>query len=226
MRTAIQTGGAILAFIWTAVSLVLGGLGMVNVFGWIVPWHWFALGGFLCFCGLTVWRMIELQQAIQEIRDAMPSVEVRPMRNDDYCLEVTNIGNTGTFEAQVQILEGEDFVRGLPQTYSAYWDRTKKDKSQILKGHKDKLVIATLEIPSDGRMSMNLCFYYYSSEYFQASYDEAIRYRHSNSWIVGSNQVVRPEFILRVTISSEPSLKEGAFTHNYELSSDSFTEMP
>lgn len=226
MRTTIKIGGTILSALFTIITNVLTVREIGAVYGYDIEWQWFTLGGFIVFLGFVGWWLSDLHNYVRRLESAKPSIEVRPANDlHDYYLEVKNIGSTGTFEAQVELVKGKSYVFGLPQMYSACWDKTNNNKTQIMKGHKDKLKIATLEIPARV-LSMSLRFYYYSSYYFEGSYVEGIRYSDSTSWIPGSNQVVVPEFTLRITISSEPSLKEGSFVRNYKLSSSGLEELP
>lgn len=201
---------------WTAASLMLDVFGVVTIAGWVVPWQWFALGGFLCFCIFIIWRDVEQHQIIQD----RPSVKVSPVdeRRSFFYLEVENVGGAATFEAQVEIVKGKEFVSLLPDRYSPYWDETKHKKTQIMKGHKNRLLVASLHMSGSAPMPMNFRFHYWESAYFEGMLFEGIRSIDSTSWIPGGKGLVIPKFILRVTISSDPSLREELFDKYYELS--------
>lgn len=154
-----------------------------------------------------------------------PIIEVTPkMDYHDIYLDVHNIGEYAEFEAQVELLDGKNYALALPQIYSAYWDRTKRDKTKIMKGHKDRLKVANLEIAPRGLL-MSFRLHYYETSYFEGVPLERIKSVNSTSWIPGSDQVSKPCFTLKVTISSNPSLKDGVFSRAYELSSEGFSEI-
>jgi hypothetical protein len=196
----------------------------------IPRWVWISLFlvGFIVAPFISFHRLRQERDQIkiqlESIRNAQPLIEVTPeMDNRDiYYLNVHNVGEYAEFEAQIEVLEGKSFALGLPEIYSAYWDRTKRDKTEIMKGQKDKLNIATLQMQTRV-LSACFRFHYYGTSYFGESL-EGIHSVDSTSWIPGSDQVLKPAFKLKVTISAKPSLKDGAFSRVYELSPDGFSE--
>jgi hypothetical protein len=197
----------------------------------IPMWVWITLGlvglmvaPFIAFHKLRCKRD-EIRTELDDIRNAQPLIEVTPKKdNRDIYLDVYNVGEYAEFEAQVEVLEGKSYAHGLLDMYSAYWDRTKRDKTKIMKGHRDRLNIATLEMNT---RVLSACFrlHYYETRYFEHSPVEGIMSFNSTSWIPGSDQVVKPCFKLKVTISSNPSMKDGAFSRVYELSPEGFSEI-
>lgn len=197
----------------------------------IPMWVWITLGlaglmvaPFIAFHKLRLKRD-EIRTELVSIRDAQPLIEVTPEidNRDIYYLDVHNVGEYAEFEAQVEVLEGKSYAFALPTTYSAYWDRTQRDKTQIMKGHRDKLKIANLELQT-GVLTASFRLHYYETRYFERALIEGIEFAVSTSWIPGSDKVVKPCFKLKVTISSNPSMKDGAFSRVYELSPEGFSE--
>lgn len=216
------------------INFVVAGVGAYLDISNAVPipmWVWISLflvglivAPFISFHRLRFERdKIKIQ--LESIRNAQPLIEVTPKKDnhDIYYLDVHNVGEYAEFEAQVELLEGKSFAFGLPDIYPAYWDRTKRDKTQIMKGHRDRLNIATLEMHIRV-LSACFRFHYYETSYFEGSPLERIGSVNSTSWIPGIVQVLKPCFKLKVTISSNPSLRDGAFSKVYELSPEGFSE--
>ena len=227
MRNVIQVGSLILSGILTAASIASSAMGIASIFGFIVPWEWIALVGFICFCGVTIWRMSEHSQRIKKFEEVRPSVKVKPVReHDSFFLEVENVGGAGTFEAQVEVVKGKEHVLGLPGKYSPYWAETMDKETEMMNGLKKRLTIASLITPSPQLVFMKFRFHYWELNYCEYSRIEGIRGIDSISWVPGSKQTVMPNFVIRVTISSAPSLREGAFIRDYQLSADGLIESP
>jgi len=218
---------AVVRLWWFVVAGVASIAGIIINFvqGTIIPsWVWAAIG----FLALLIAQFVAFHR-VRVDRDRLqrqpaPAIEVTPKIDyHDIYLDVHNIGEYAEFEAQVELLDGRSFAYALPQIYSAYWDKTKRDKTKIMKGQRDRLKIANLELPTRV-LSESFRLHYYETSYFEGVPVEGIRSVDSTSWIPGSDQVAKPRFKLKVTISSNPSLKDGVFSRVYELSPDGFSE--
>jgi hypothetical protein len=185
------------------------------------PWYVWALA-FLLFLLLAA-----LEGAYREIsrRDASitreppeqyerPSITVTVI-NDPRCrmyLEVLNSGEYGEFQAQIEMLDGRSFVHGIvraPATYTGYWERTAGPMAKLPQGHKDRLMIGTWDV--DHRVPlMSMIMYFYDAQKQElASYG-------TTSWLPGAGTgTIPPSFRFRITISSVPRMKDGAFVGEY-----------
>ncbi len=156
---------------------------------------------------------------LQEQLDTRPSIEVSIANSIRDCyLDVKNSGAVGEFKAQVKIMSGAEQALGLPQIYSAYWVAAAGHVAQIMREHVDKIRIASIETT---HVLMKLRLYFYDVA------NSRVNWVDSSSWTpTQGNQIVRPEFVLRVTISSRPSLREGTFIRCYKLSLNGLEELP
>lgn len=163
-------------------------------------------------------------------RGAKPSIEVRPVNDfDDYYLEVKNTGSTGTFEAQIEMLEGHIFEVHKLDRYSACWESTRGRQAQIVNSLTDRVRIARFVSHPPYYQTQHLDLYYHDP---QTSQEEHV---DSDSYIVGATvtskngkerPLTRPEFILRVTINAAEGLREGPFIKKYKLGLGGLEELP
>lgn len=223
MRTIFKVGGTILSALWTLVfnALTLAGVG--TFLGYEIDWRWFTLGGFIAFIVFAGWWIVGLYHRIHELSANKPSIKVRPRNEfDNYYLEVKNIGNTATFQAEIEIVEGKEHLipYSFEKQYKACWETTRGREAQILKDHTDLVRMAHFMSSPPYYQSQHLNLYYYDPTSGQENHID------SSSYLVGAKLVsengkekplTRPELVLRVTISSEPSLKEGSFVNKYKL---------
>jgi hypothetical protein len=216
------------------VDILSGGTGAyLDISGkWGFPtWLWLSmLGVALIIVPFIVFhkRRLIWEKTLEElnaIKNQRPEIDTAiSKQNNDFDIEVLNKGEDAEFEAQVEIVNGGDFVRSLPRNYSAYWVKTKKDKTEIKKGHKDSLKIASLSMGYTPIHSMTFQLHYYEITYFENSVFPRIVAADSTSWIPGNTQVVKPCISLKITISSKPSMISGAFTRTYTLSDEGLSE--
>ncbi len=135
-----------------------------------------------------------------------------------------NSGEDAEFEAQIEVLDGRDFVLSLPQNYSAYWEKTKNDKIDLKKGQRDWLKIASLQIPTPSLL-FSFRVHYYEITCFENSTFPRITYANSSAWLPGNTASLKPCISLKVTISSKPSMIDGAFIRTYRLSDKGLAEV-
>jgi hypothetical protein len=212
-------------WVWVVILEVLGSavgayLDISNTLS-IPIWLWltFLLLGLIIAPFLAFHKIRKERDVLQEKLDNNPFIEVEPHKDfDDYYLKVHNIGGYAQFEAQVKVTNGVTSASGLPALYTACWRHAQGRQAQIMCGLIDEIKIASTQYHPIGLMHFRL--------YFFDTKSEQIRSVDSTSWIPGSNQVVKPEFIFQVTISSLPSLKEKVFVRNYKLDSQGLKELP
>lgn len=191
-------------------------LAVTGVFAWI--YNLAQQGKAMEIAGLSLWYwgLIFFTMAIlitygerQLGLRKLPSAEVRIIDDPSgYYLEVFNGGNVGLFKAQLEILDSLDFIDPQYKQVAGHWLIGGRE-SKIMKGHKDRIKIATLETPPNiWSASYRL--------YCNMGEKEAI-WKNSCSWEPGSNKYAPAWFIIKVTISSEPELKGGFFVRTYKL---------
>jgi len=176
------------------------------------------------------WWVSEAYHRIHESEGGKPSIEVRPINElDDYYLEVKNIGNAGTFRMEIQIVEGKEYI--TPSRFGKYkvcWETTRTREARILKDQTDRVKIAQFVSYPPYYQSQHLSIYYYDPQSGQESHVD------SNSYWVGATitsengkerPLTKPEFVLQVTISSEPILKKGSFVKKYKLGLSGLEEL-
>jgi len=189
---------------------------------WLILVFILTISPFIAFRKLRL-RLDETQNELDKIKDEHPKIETT-VRNQihDFDIEITNKGEDAEFDAQVEIIRGKNFIFGLPDNYSAYWERTKNDKTEIKKDGKDWLKIASLNITPS---LMNYCLHYYEITHFQHSTFPRLASVDSDSWIPGDTRVVQPDIILKVTICANPSIIDGPFVLTYVLTTEGLSEV-
>lgn len=214
----LKTGGSIVSGLFTAVSFILNGLNITQIFGMKFNWSWWALGGFLVFIILMSWRIFDLQRQNKE----KPTIEELKCikENDSYYLEMKNKGGVGNFSAQIKVLEDNN-NRLTGSTLVGYWVLGKNhDESEIKHDHVDRIKIGHLEIdngvlvgisldhcitPSNNRLA-SLSLRWTKPQINQSYKDIPSRF----------SLIVLPQiYKLRIVISSKPDLDEGSFTKDF-----------
>lgn len=182
------------------------------------------LAPFLAFHKVRL-KSEEIRIELDKLKNERPKIEtIIRHQNDDFNIEVLNEGEDAECEAQIEVFDGKGFVLSLPQNYSAYWEKTKNDKTKLKKGQRDWLKIASLEI-NHRALIMSYRLHYYEIMHFENSTFPRIAYAGSTSWIPGNTQIVKPCISLRITISTNPSMIAGAFVRSYQLSDNGLVEI-
>ena len=205
--TALLAGGG-LAFDYTGESVLT--ISSAN-------WGLIGLIAFVVFILLTIAREVDL--SLQQ----GPKIEVSEKKeNDIFYLEVKNNGVAAEFEAQIQITEDKTGDK-KDTLYLGSW-QIGANSTTIIRNI-DRIKIAHLETvvypPNHEPLFpfiMSLYLYYYDkSSNRQLSWT-------SSTW-TDRIDAIKPEYILRITISSTPSLKEGKFVRDYKLDFTGLTEI-
>ncbi len=164
------------------------------------------------FCAYIAWYIHSLNEDIKKLGSQKPSITVNPQTYfDNYYLTVNNNGEKATFTAEISLLYSSTGaithdINGVAVNYTALWSKTNTNSTEIMKGQHDNIKIASVEIT---KVSTRLALW---------AYDVANKSSYmvrSASWTPTIKNVIVPEFWLKVIISSDPSLKDGAFTQNY-----------
>ena len=159
------------------------------------------------------------------VLDTKPSIEAIPEVDSggDYYLRVRNLGERAEFRSKVEVASGSGFIRSLPTRYSAYWEGTKSETTEIDKWDDDRLHIAKLEAAPLAQadavedVCMNWRFYYYDVGGVDAIGPfGSIQSLKSTSWFTVRKDIQIPDIALKVSITSHPSTKTG-FSKTYQL---------
>jgi len=217
----IKVAGAILAALATATGLALD---ITQVVG-LQP-KWWPLITLGVFFALVTWIVIDLYIRNKKLENTKPVIDVTPTRcYDELYLNVTNEGEKGNFTAQISIISSSsgnlNFDRGMMTVgYTALWEKTQANKSEIMKEQSDSIKIASI---TTANTKLGLV-----KSLLLHAYDIASNSSHtipSQSWMVNiGDTIIKPEYHLQVNISSDPSLKDGAFVRNYIVNLDGIKE--
>ena len=178
---------------------------------------WWTLVAFGVFCFFIIWIIVDLAGKNRELKNKKPSISVTPMPMDDvWYLEVTNNGEKGIFTAQVCVfVEEEAGSKYVPigSRYNALWGKGNTDKSEIMNGQSDIIRIASIR-------------YTDTAQYFvMKAYDTAKKSPYDVRCVEyeGFGDLLYQP-IIQVILSSDPSLKGGAFIREYSISPKGITE--
>lgn len=183
-------------------------------------WVWVLLG----FSSLSIAQFFafnkvrterdEKRRELRELEESRPSIHVEVIndRLDRMLLEVTNLGEHGDFEAQIEMLEGHGCIHGMERptlpTYTGCWELGVGPKASLAQGHSDRLLIGKLEV-NPQLLSAGFHMYFYDGRAACA------KDFGTTSWLLVGKGTVAARFMLRITISSTPSMKQGPFVKTY-----------
>jgi hypothetical protein len=159
----------------------------------------------------------------RELKINPPSIIVKPKTEQDiYYLEVTNIGETAEFECQIEIIEDNTGNR-KGQLYLGYWQIGTSSKPTIMNTDRIRIASKETEIPPRGSQAivdllMELHLYYYDKRLMHQP-----PFWRSTVWT--GEGIIKPEYRLRITITSIPSMREGKFIRDYRLDLSGLTEL-
>ncbi len=221
MRIYFKVIGVIIGVLVGVGSFIADAIQVTAVFSHPVNWIPFVIAGSVLFIGSVFWIIYDLHAKIKTYEDAKPSIIVLPLEMDErYFVEVTNIGESAEFEAQVDIVEGYDKSSFISPRYTALWRSSSDKTTKLKKGQKDQILIADIDVLSlHPRPALAYRLYHYSPDA-----DMNVDYMHSRSWDPEREHTINPHFLLRLNISSEPSMKEGTFSKTYLLDSKGLSE--
>lgn len=158
---------------------------------------------------------------LQEARAVLDVVVVSEYRG--HVLEVTNNGERGELQAQIEVIEGANFIHGVERptlpTYTGYWERSAGPIATLSEGHKDRVMIASLDTPQGGLMLFSYKLYFYNAV------QQRLAQFGTTSWVPGKDSGTIPaKFRLKITISSSRRMKGGPFVKEYILGEGGFEE--
>lgn len=193
-----------MGFIITAGGIVLNIKEVAIIAGYPVNTALLSLIGFILFTSFVGWTMYGYHT---ELEESKPSIEASLQCDfsDGIYITVKNNGEKGDFMAQIEILDATDYGLKLHwPRYSGYWEGKQTEAVAILKGMTERIKLATFE-QGTVLLTGRLRFYKMTSD--------GMVYKDTHSYVIGvpdSECGVVPEVCLKVTISSQPSAKEGA----------------
>ena len=156
--------------------------------------------------------------------DSVPSIEVTSHKNvEDYYLEVKNNGKVADFEAQIEVIR-DDTGYTKDKSYWGYWEFGHGSKASI--GNIDRIKIAHLHMmqppegtPAESNFAAWLDLYYCE----QSGVGPPSLWK--STAITGNDGELQPEYVLKVTITSNPPLREGKFIRQYRLNFEGLSEI-
>jgi len=189
------------------------------------PWSLIFYIAFLWFAVLITIQLLARDRRIKQLENAKPSIiVVTEVHSGHCCLRVQNVGERAEFSAHVEVINGQGSLLSLPTEYSACWEDTKTDNANLKKGEAARLDIATLETTPYAFGLMNWRLYYYAfTEQDAIGYIGGIKAAQSTSWVAGKKDTPTPDIMLRISITSDPSMKDG-FDKTYQLTVDGLVE--
>lgn len=183
----------------------------------------------LLFVFIIYWIIHDLYKRIEELEDAKPTIVVTIPAEENHTnhLEVKNNGAVGKFSAQIEILEDNNNQFQGTSTLQGYWTLgADHGEAKIKQGHIDKLAIIDRVYDRNGNLvGAEPVYYYTGSDNTRGT----LRSRSTatplnpNYINIGGriNVIAWPRILkFKVTISSEPDLREGSFIQDYQWHSD------
>jgi hypothetical protein len=214
----IKTVGAVLSAIMTAIGVGRNALGITNL-----PMSWWPLATFIIFLALVGWMIYGLYVENSRLLNDRPSISVEPIREaETFYLRVRNDGEKGFLKAQVQI-ESEDDPRARAlKNYTGCWRDANREGAEIMKGHAAYMKIAE-RISHPNTSSVYLNIWFFDDRLHEANYISS-----SSHWIGATvtnadgeaKPMTKHEYRLQVTISADPSLREGVYEGRFRLNVD------
>ena len=145
-----------------------------------------------------------------------PSIKVKVIDDPSgYYLEIFNSGSVGKFKAQLEILDSGEYILPQSKQVVGHWEIGRREP-EIMKGQKDKIKIATLEMPP--RIPV------VSYRLYCDVGGREVTWVNSSSWnpFLGHTGVW---FVIKATISATPELKGRVFIKTYRLDRNGLGEV-
>ena len=180
---------------------------------------WWTLGTFGIFCLLVVWIIADFSSKNKELENKRPSIVVVPVCiEDSWYLEVFNTGEKGIFTAQLyESLEVKPDAGYTPMAsrYDALWASTNTNKTEIMNGHSDMIVLAKIQYTKAKQYVLIKAYDVVGKSSYNLRRVELEGFR---------DLLYRP--IIGAIISSDPSPRGGAFFREYLIERNDITELP
>jgi hypothetical protein len=223
--------GIIIFSVITAISILFSIGGPKSIFP-NINFPLIAFISFILFVVVVGLRYRELTQNSKLGPDVQPSITITPLiEKDDFYLEILNTGDiAATFVATLKMtsIQPKENMSQYLKEYTGSWKLANARESKIMKGQSDKLRIAELQTTNFPIVSIHLRAYIFENEYkvtkqiaLQSYFPLAV-VTHADG---KSGPMDRPEYLLEVSFSSDPSMKECPLKKNYKLSISGLEEV-
>jgi hypothetical protein len=215
----IQAAVALCSAILTVVGIALDIEAITKL-----PVSWLPLITFVVFC-VSVWRMLsDLYSERSRLLNIRPSISVvePTLEGRIYYLKVHNDGEKGFFKAQIQLEAEDDPSVWKLKNYTGYWKNSNKEGLEIMKGHDECIKIAEL-VAHTNSCSEYLKIWFFDHRLYAANCIS------SSSHLIGATvrnvdgeprPMTKHEYKLEVTISADPSLREGVYKGRFRFNVD------
>jgi hypothetical protein len=215
----VRPAGAVLLAIITAATYV-----------WPLPSDLLPKWGFLIFfaifCIYMGFYVYSQNERIKESENKKPTIIVEPLPylDDKWAfLKVTNNGEKAEFWVKISLIatlcDGKStLMKTLMPCWDGIWRSSNTDRTQIPKGHFDEIGVSEVELVG-GEQILKLWGY--------DSADKSVSIKKQARWQVpkGRQYGPKPEYGIQVSITSDPSLKEGIFVRDYQVTLNTLEEM-
>lgn len=185
-----------------------------------LDFKWWPLIAFGISGLIVIWIVVDLKNQNKELESKKPSIVVNPEFVDDlWYLDVINNGEKGTFTAQLGIFPEEkpDPKRtAIPSRYDAIWASTNTNKTEIMNGHKDSILLARIKYTKEKQYIL------------VKAYDVATKSPYNMRRIEYEKFIddILYRLVIEAVISSDPSPRGGAFIGEYSIERNGITELP
>jgi hypothetical protein len=207
----------IVPLIFSGVSayLDISGDGPIPTWVWVLaPAAGLVTASFIPFAKVRSERD-EAHQQVRDLEENLPSIEVTTGSDalGSMFLEATNLGERGDFEAQIDMLEGHESIHGIVTPplpiYKGYWQTSAGPTARLPQGHKDRLLIGALDLSIETYLAE------FKMYFCSAAGGQAVQYGTTSWGVMKGSGGLPARFVLRITISSTPRMKEGPFIRTY-----------
>jgi hypothetical protein len=225
--------GIITFSVITAVSLLFSIVGLNNLAHFNINFPLIAFISFILFVVVVGFRYRELTQEAKNSLHIQPTVDIRPViEKDNFYLEVLNTGDiAATFAATLKITSKQprEVISQDLKEFTGSWKLANDRQTKIMKGQLDKLRVAELQTTNFPIVAIHLRAYIFENEYkvtkeiaLQSYFPLAV-VTHADG---KAGPMARPEYLLEVSFSSDPSMKECPLKKTYTLSISGLEEIP
>lgn len=217
---SLRTTGILSLALLSALTVTLRAFAVREVAGVGLPDAWLTALFVLGLIALAGGEIVSLRRSNARLSQSKPLPRVKVVSAGGMFLEVTNEGERGDFEAQVELLAGLGQVHQIdaPVNFRAYpgvWERSHGPRSSLARSQQDRLIIGHVErmaAASPPAATFRMAFY----DEVNHGYAEY----GTTGWIAGVEGIVPPRLELRVTISSSPSAAKGPYVNTFIVDAD------
>lgn len=205
---------AMMSAIATGIGITLDTLQITQM-----NFKWWIIIAFGVSCVFVIWIIADLSSQNKELESRKPTIVVTPVCvEDSWYLEVFNAGEKGIFTAQLYEfpeVKPDAGYTPMASRYDALWASTNTNKTEIMSGHSDMIVLAKIQHTPTKQ--------YFLIKAYDVVGKSPYNFRHVE-YKGFRDLLYRP--IIGAIISSDPSPRGGAFFREYRIELDDITELP